>query len=240
MNKVLRLFHILYLLLVFVPVVLAATLVTFCLILVTCLFSKLLAFSLWVRGWSRLVCWLTPLRVKRIGADNIESGQSYIVVANHASQYDIALAAGWIPLDLKWVAKQELKNTLIVGTVGKAMGNIFIDRRNRQAAIQSLDEAKRRLVNGVSLVFFPEGTRSKTSEMLPFKKGAFVMAKEMNLPILPISLCNTRNALPSGSILPRAGQVQLVVHSPITAAEVEQLSHEQLRDKAQTMISSVL
>lgn len=235
-----RLLHGCYLALLFIPLMLPFTLCILVCICITSLFSKRLAFTFWIRYWARLFCWFTPLQVRRTGLDNIAPHQSYVVVVNHASQYDIPLVAGWVPLDLKWVGKMELKNTLIVGTAGKAIGAVFIDRSDREAAIANLDAIKARIIGGTSIIFFPEGTRSKIGKLLPFKRGAFVMAKDLNLPILPISLINTDKILPSGAMFPYAGEVELCVHPPIAAADVAALDLTALTAKARELVASRL
>jgi len=216
------------------------TLLVLLLICITSPSSTRLSFTLWVRLWGRVFCTLTPLRIRVRGLENIAPNQPYVLVANHASQYDIPIIAGWLPLDIKWVGKMELKNTLIVGTAGKALGAVWVDRANKEAAIQSLEGVKSRLTGSTSIIFFPEGTRSKIGKMLPFKRGAFVMAKDLALPVLPISVVNSDQILPSGAWLPRAGTVELCIHPAIPVAEVAQLPLPDLTDKAQTIVGSAL
>ena len=214
------------------------TVIMLVLLCITSVFSARLAFTVWVRYWGRLFCSCTPLCVTRTGAEHIDPTQSYVVVVNHASQYDIPLVSGWVPMDLKWVGKMELKNTLIVGTAGKAMGAVFVDRGDRQAAIANLELIKTRISGGTSIIFFPEGTRSKIGRMLPFKRGAFVMAKDLHLPVLPISLIDTDKILPSGAIFPQAGNVEVRIHPPIPAVEVAALELADLTDKARAIVAS--
>lgn len=238
--SILALLYRLYLLLFFAPIMLAYSLLTLVVVCITCLFNQNLAFTLWLRLWGRVFCSLTPVRVDSSGSEHLDPQQSYVIVANHASQYDIPIVCGWLLLDIKWVAKMELKNHPIIGTAGKAVGAVFVDRENRNAAIANLEVIKSQLVNGTSVIFFPEGTRSKIGKMMPFKRGAFVMAKELNLPILPVSIINSDKILSSGTIFPKAGKAEVRIHAPITAAQVAELDLAELTNKARAIVASAI
>jgi 1-acyl-sn-glycerol-3-phosphate acyltransferase len=166
-------------------------------------------------GWSRLNAFLTPILVSVRGRHHIDKKQSYVIVSNHLSHYDIFVLYGWLGIDFKWVMKRELRDLPALGPACDKMGHIYIDRSDREAAIASLEEAKRRIVNGTSVLFFPEGTRSRTGEMREFKKGAFVMAMDLGLPILPITIRNTDKILPPNSTDLFPGRASMVIHEPI-------------------------
>ena len=104
--------------------------------------------------WARLLALITPVRVKLEGAENARSNQSYIVVVNHQSQYDIFLLYGWLDLDLKWVMKKELRKVPGIGIGCEKVGHIFVDRRRPAAARQAITDALERLGDGVGLLFF--------------------------------------------------------------------------------------
>jgi len=170
--------------------------------------------------WSRLNAFLTPMFVKVSGKENIDPKQSYVIVSNHQSVYDIFLIYGWLGIDIKWIMKKELRKVPGVGFGSEKVGHIFIDRSNSIKALESINEAKKKLMNGTSVVIFPEGTRSKTGELGPFKRGAFKIAYDVNLPILPITVINTKNILPTNSINILPGRVRMVIHEPV------QLNHD--------------
>ncbi len=111
--------------------------------------------------------------------------------------------------------KKELKKIPGLGFGSQKVGHIFLDRSNSRVAMESLNEAKRKLVNGTSVVIFPEGTRSKTGDMGPFKRGAFKLAQELKLPVLPVTILGTRHILPTGSINLLPGKVKMIIHKPI-------------------------
>ena len=148
--------------------------------------------------WSRSFFWLMFLPVSVDGTEQIKPGQSYVFVANHQSMFDVWLVYGWLPVIFKWLMKAELRKVPFVGTGCKAAGHIFVDRRNAKAAMESLKEVERQLVNGVCTVIFPEGTRSKDGEVGRFKRGAFQIAWDLGLPVIPLSLDGCFEVLPKG------------------------------------------
>ena len=149
--------------------------------------------------WAKLNAWATPMFAEVIGRENIDEKQSYVIVCNHQSLYDIFLLYGWLGIDFKWVMKKELRKVPFLGAACEAIGHIYIDRSDPATAIEAINRAKEKIVNGTSVLFFPEGTRSKTGEMGPFKKGAFKMALDLGLPILPVTIKGTRAILPTKS-----------------------------------------
>ncbi|MBN1789990.1 MAG: 1-acyl-sn-glycerol-3-phosphate acyltransferase [Bacteroidales bacterium] len=177
--------------------------------------------------WSRLNAFLTPMFVQVTGKENIQPGRSYVIVSNHQSLYDIFLIYGWLGIDIKWIMKKELARMPGVGIGSKKVGHIFLDRSNPRVALESLNEAKRKLVNGTSVVIFPEGTRSKTGEIGTFKKGAFKLALDLALPLLPITLSGTKDILPTGTLDVQPGKALMVIHEPI---EIHQHTEESLKD----------
>lgn len=138
--------------------------------------------------WARCFCWFMFIPVEVKGVENIQKGQSYVFVSNHQSAFDIFVIYGYLPVIFKWLMKQELRKIPFVGTACAAAGHVFIDRKDSQAAIESLKKVEAALVDGVSTVIFPEGTRSKDGQVGRFKRGAFQVALDLHLPIIPISL----------------------------------------------------
>lgn len=191
--------------------------------------------------WSKLNTVLTPMFVKVSGRSNIKKYTSYIVVANHQSLYDIFLIYGWIGMDIRWVMKKELAKVPGVGFGSKSVGHIFIDRSNQRAALKSLEEAEKKLVNGTSVVIFPEGTRSRTGQLTKFKRGAFKMAMDLKLPLLPVTINGTREVMPHPSainILP--GKVKMTIHAPIMVEGLTEKDIPELMAKVKETIESGL
>jgi 1-acyl-sn-glycerol-3-phosphate acyltransferase len=167
-------------------------------------------------GFARVLSYLTPIRVKVFGKENIDKNQSYVVVSNHQSHYDPLVICGWSGLDIRWVMKRELRKIPIFGYACEKGGEfIVIDRKNIDSAIASMKAAADRIKNGTSVLFFAEGTRSITGKLGDFKKGAFKMAQELKLPILPISVVNTEKILAAKSLKLFPGTADLVIHKPV-------------------------
>jgi 1-acyl-sn-glycerol-3-phosphate acyltransferase len=164
------------------------------------------------------------------GRENLEGGQStrggldagtrtYVVMSNHQSHYDIPVLYYVLGGRMRMVAKTELFKLPVFGRAIRDAGMIEVDRGNRQRAIASLAVAKKQLAEGTHIWIAPEGTRSESGELLPFKKGGFVLALDMEAPILPITIKGTRDVLPAHGMLSRRGvEVHVTLHPPIDTA----------------------
>jgi len=214
-KKILHLFYQPYKYLVFVPLFLLNYFFFAGLFLILVLISPKLTRIVIGFSWSRINSLLTPMCVSVTGREHIEKGRSYVVVSNHQSHYDIFVLHGWLLIDIVWVMKQELRKVPLFGMVCAGTEQIFIDRSNHEAALQSLENARKRLTDGTSVIFFAEGTRSKTGKMGEFKKGAFRMALDLGLPILPVTISGTEKVLPAGTFNLFPGRARLAIHPPI-------------------------
>lgn len=172
-------------------------------------------------NWARVICFLTPVGVTVEGAENADPKNTYVVVCNHQSQYDIFLVYGWLKLDLKWVLKAELRKAPGVGIGCEKAGHIFVDRNNPERARKSVSDALDSVGDGVGVLFFAEGTRSPDGRLRPFKKGAFRVATSQNLPILPVTIIGTRDIQKPKSMLIFPGKVRMVIHPPIKLEDGE-------------------
>ncbi|MBO6564095.1 MAG: 1-acyl-sn-glycerol-3-phosphate acyltransferase [Pseudomonadales bacterium] len=210
----------LYKWLVVVPVLVISTFVLGTLIIILC-FLGLANFSsrVFATLWARLNAIVTLMLVRVEGKEKLKLGQSYVLVANHLSLVDIYVLYGFTGIDLKWVMKKELRNVPILGYACQMMGHIYVDRSNTEKALTSIQEARKSIKDGMCVVFFPEGTRSRTQDLLQFKKGAFRMAQDLRIPVIPVSIHNTNRVLPSDTLDWRPGAVKLIFHDPIEIAE---------------------
>lgn len=190
--------------------------------------------------WARVMAWVTPMRVQVEGREHIDPGQSYVLVSNHQSQYDIFVLYGWLGLDFKWVMKKELRNVVGIGVACERLGHIYIDRTDHAAAVATLERAKNTIVDGTSVVFFPEGTRSRSGKLKPFKKGAFRMALDLGLPILPLTIVGTRDVLPAGTTDLMPGSARLVIHPPVAVEGCTFEDCNRLSDEVRSVIASSL
>jgi len=190
--------------------------------------------------WARIVARLTPMGVSVIGEENADRKRTYVVVSNHQSQYDILLIYGWLKLDLKWVMKQELRKIPGIGYGCEKAGHIFIDRRNPRRASIAVKKALERLGNGVGVLFFAEGTRSLDGRLLSFKKGAFRLALEQNLPILPVTLVGTRDILPAKTLRLFPGHGTMIIHPAIETGSAGSSDIAVLMEQTRQAITSGL
>jgi 1-acyl-sn-glycerol-3-phosphate acyltransferase len=190
--------------------------------------------------WSRLNAFITLMFVRVEGKKNIKQKTSYVVISNHVSLYDIFVIYGWLGIDIKWLMKKELRKIPGVGFGSRKVGHIFLDRSNRHAAVESLNEAKRKLVSGTSVVIFPEGTRSITGKMGTFKRGAFKLALDLELPILPLTLMDTIKIMPTNTLNIMPGRVKMIIHEPIDIKKYTEETLPELMLHAKEIIGCAL
>ena len=190
--------------------------------------------------WARLLGWLTPIAVTVEGKQNANRKRSYVVVSNHQSLHDIVVIYGWLDLDLKWVMKQELRKVPGIGIGCEKAGHVFIDRRNPKLASEAIAEALDRLGEGIGILMFPEGTRSPDGKLKPFKKGAFRIAIEQGLPVLPVTLLGTRDILPANTLKAFPGRARMIIHPAIETDGLDLRNAGELMNAAKKVISSAL
>jgi 1-acyl-sn-glycerol-3-phosphate acyltransferase len=241
MKKILFWPYQLYVWLIFAP---ATLLLTFFFSTCTVIFASLVnpawASRTFAATWARCLSWLTPMFVEVEGASNADPERSYIVVSNHQSMYDILVIYGWLKLDLKWVMKKELRKVPAIGIGCEKAGHIFVDRRNPKKAREAIHAALQKLGDGIGILFFPEGTRSSSGKLLPFKKGAFRTAIEQQLPILPVTVVGTRDILPNKTLYLFPGKVRMVIHPAIETAGTSAASADELLQRSRRQIESAL
>jgi 1-acyl-sn-glycerol-3-phosphate acyltransferase len=165
--------------------------------------------------WGICCCLTNFTWVTVRGREHLTPGRSYVILANHASHFDIFTVYGFMNIPFRWVMKQELRKTPFIGWYTAAAGHIFVDRSNHERALASLEEAKRRLEDGLSVLFFPEGTRSIDGRLKRFKKGGFHMALDLGFPILPVAISGAHKVLPSKTLRLLPGPITMTILPPI-------------------------
>jgi 1-acyl-sn-glycerol-3-phosphate acyltransferase len=241
MRKVAYILYQPYKWLIFTPILVGSTLFFGSLaVILAILVGPRFASRLCGVTWARLNSCLTPMLVRVHGRAHIDPQQSYVLVANHQSHYDVFVLYGWLGIDFKWVMKQELRKVPALGFACEKIGHIYIDRSNRQAALASIEAAKDRIVNGTSVLFFAEGTRSRDGQLGRFKKGAFRMALDLGLPILPLTLSGTRKVLPPATRDLFPGRVSMTIHEPIATGTLTEMDIPDLMDTVRDTIASAL
>lgn len=190
--------------------------------------------------WSRIMARLTPMRVTVEGLSNVRPGRSYVICCNHSSHFDVFVLYGWFPAPFKWVMKMELRKVPFLGAACDRLGHVYIDRSNHERAVASINAAKERLSGGDSILFFPEGTRSRDGKLRNFKKGAFKMACDMGLPILPVTILGTAEILPAFTMELFPGDARMVIHPAIETAGCGEENMDELMESVRRAIASRL
>ncbi|MCC5929331.1 MAG: 1-acyl-sn-glycerol-3-phosphate acyltransferase [Cyclobacteriaceae bacterium] len=217
MKKVLYILYQPYKWLIFIPFLAINTAMFAILAILLAIISNQKIAS-WVGGvlWARLNSFLTPIWVRVKGRKNLKKGQSYVFVANHLSSYDIFVLYGWLGVDFRWTMKRELRKVPGLGFASEKVGHIFLDRSNTKAAVDSIKAAREKIKGGTSIVVFPEGTRNITGETGRFKKGAFMLAIDLKLPIVPLSIKGTDKILPADTFDLFPGKASITIHPPVS------------------------
>lgn len=196
-------------------------------------------YSALTQSWARAILRGAGVPVVAHGLENVRPGEPQVIVSNHVSWFDIFAIASVLPLPFYFVAKKELERIPLFGAAWKAAGHISIDRSNRQKAIQSLRDAGEqvRRERG-SVIIFPEGTRSRSGRLQPFKKGAFSLATEAGVPVVPTVVTGSYDIMRPDSWMIRAQTVHLRFAEPVLPAPRE--SSDALTERVRAIIAGVL
>lgn len=169
------------------------------------------------KWWSRLVVSLLLLPVRVEGRQHLQRGQSYVFVSNHQGAFDIFLIYGYLNRNFKWMMKRSLRKVPFVGIACEYAHHIFVDKRGPSKIRETYDRARATLREGMSLVVFPEGARTFTGHMGVFRRGAFMLADELQLPVVPLTINGSFDVLPrmrDGRFV-SWHRLSLTIHEPI-------------------------
>ncbi len=168
------------------------------------------------RVWTWAILKIGGIRLKVKGLEQLDPSRQYIFMANHQSNIDIpVLVQSLTKFQLRWVAKKELLFVPLFGWALWASKHIIVDRSSRSKAVASLRKAREKIEGGVSVVLFPEGTRSPNGQLLPFKRGGFVLAIKTRTPIVPVTIKGSGAVLPRGDWRIRGGEIEVTVSEAI-------------------------
>lgn len=191
------------------------------------------------RRTMRLISRLGGVTVTISGIDGLDRSRPYIFAANHQSQFDIVVLQGYLGFDFRWLAKQELFNIPVFGQAMRRAGYVPVDRSHGRQALKSLDEAARRIAAGTSVIIFPEGTRSRDGNMLPFKPGAMVLAIKAGVPLVPVAITGTHAILPKGKLLSRPGRVTIRAGEPIDSSAYTLKQKHELAERLEGAVAAL-
>lgn len=189
--------------------------------------------------WSRMVCALACVNVEVKGRENIDPAQSYIFVSNHQGAFDIWAIFGYLNHNFKWLMKKSLEKIIFVGYACKRSGHVFVDSNSLQSIRKTIEDSREQLKDGMSLAIFPEGTRSHTGELGDFKRGAFMLAGEFRLPVVPLTIDGSYRIMPRDSYFPKSGKIILTIHKPIFPGEKGFNTRELLQQCYETIDKSL-
>lgn len=210
-----------YELIIFLPIFIPATILTAIITIVGCWLGDSKFWGYYpAKYWSKLTCRLALCRIKVVQKGTLDANQSYVFTPNHQGAFDIFLIYGYLGQNIKWVQKQELRKLPFVGKACEIAGHVYVDQSSPRAMKDTIDKAEAQLQQGVSMTIFPEGSRTSDGKMGRFKKGAFIIANEMNLPIVPVTVNGPYDLMKMHTYLINPCKLELIVHEPIATQDM--------------------
>lgn len=240
MNIIVRILYFIYQWFIAGPIFLVATILT---AIITAAGSMLGNSDFWgywpPHIWARFTCIIFLMRVKVSERENIDKNTSYVFVANHQGAYDIWSIYGYLSHNFKWLMKKELEKIFLVGWACKCAGQIFVDDSSVAGIKETIADAEKTLRHGMSLMIFPEGSRSWDGRMIPFKRGAFMLAAEFRLPVVPVSIDGSFRAMPRTTYNMTPSTIRITIHKPIYPGE-RGFNTKVLMEQCRSAIASAL
>ncbi len=199
-----------YQLLIALPLIAIYTVITSLMVIIGCSLGNGHFWGYYPgKWWAQFIIRILMLPVKVEGRENLVKGQSYVFVANHQGSFDIFLIYGFLCRNFKWMMKRQLRQMPFVGKACEAAHHIFVDKRGASKIRATYDSARQTLQGGMSLVVFPEGARTFTGHMGVFKRGAFMLADDIELPVVPLTING------SFDVMPRTRDMKWVIWHPL-------------------------
>lgn len=236
-----RILIFLYQWIILIPIFVVLTIITTSVMII---FSSIFGNKFWgyypPKWWARITCWLSLCRVNSSGHENLDKNTSYVFIANHQGAFDIFLTYGFLNQNIKWVQKASLRKVPFAGKASEIAGHVFVDNTSIASRRDTIIKAKKEIVGGISMMMFPEGSRSKDGKMQPFRRGAYRVAMDMGLPIVPITINGPFDVLRVKSMKLNPGKLELIIHKPIPTANLEQKDLRALMNQTKEIIHSGL
>jgi len=191
----------------------------------------------YARLWGKVALLANRVKVKIEGLENLNGEGPYIFMSNHQGSYDIFALLGHLPYQFKWLAKKELFSIPFFGWAMAAAGYISIDREGTRETVEAMNVAAQKIRDGMSVVIFPEGSRSPDGSIQPFKKGGFTLAIKSNVPVVPIAISGSRDIMPKDKLTATAGKIRMFVDHPIETQHCSSKDRGPLMKKVRETIS---
>ncbi len=189
------------------------------------------------RLWAKVIVRVSGVKVKIEGLEHVRGEGPYLFMSNHQGAYDIFALEGHLPFHFKWLAKRELFSIPVLGWAMAAAGYISIDREGTRKTVEAMNEAARKIREGMSVVIFPEGSRSPDGSIQPFKKGGFTLAIKSKVPIIPVSIIGSREIMPKGKLTAGSGEIRIRIGHSIETQNYSLKDRKVLMEKVRQTIS---
>jgi 1-acyl-sn-glycerol-3-phosphate acyltransferase len=188
------------------------------------------------RCWAKSILWVAGIKVNTKGIEKLDPDKPFVFMCNHQSNFDILVLFSALPAQFRWIAKSELFRIPLFGQAMRGAGYISIERKDRKKAIQSLRQAAERIRSGVSVMIFPEGTRSPDGYIGEFKKGGFILAYDAGVPVIPVVLNGTWSIMSKNSLHIKPGNVTLSVLPAVNVSDYGKAEKSKLMDDVREKI----
>ncbi|MZH03078.1 MAG: 1-acyl-sn-glycerol-3-phosphate acyltransferase [Nitrospinae bacterium] len=186
--------------------------------------------------WCRLLCKLNGVKVEIEGLENILKNRPQIFVSNHQGYFDIFALSGYLPVQIRWVAKSSLFKIPFLGGSMKASGYIPVERGDRKKAYEAFNKTLEKIKEGSSIIIFPEGTRSEDGTIGPFKKGSNLIASRSKSPMIPVTITGSRDIIKKGSASITPGSVRVIISPPVEPIDDKKENEEVLQSIRETIL----
>lgn len=238
-----RALYLIYQIFIALPIMIAVTIIVALFTMIGSIFNDRF-WGYWPgMVWGRLFYRLFFIPIHVHGLENIKKGQSYVIAANHQSYWDAFLMYGFLGVKFKWIMKKELGKIPFVGWACYMAGHILIERSSRVKSMESIRKAESKLKDGMSVVIFPEGTRTPDGKMGRFKRGAFMISQELNLPILPVTIDGNYDVMSRHAKSVTWHPVHMTIHAPIMPKSGKGLTEQeqtQLMNETAQQVSEII
>jgi len=191
----------------------------------------------YARLWGKVALLANRVKVRIEGMEYLKGKGPYIFMSNHQGSYDIFVLLSCLPFQFKWLAKKELFSIPFFGWTMAAAGYIPIDREGSRKTVKAMDEAAQKIRDGMSVVIFPEGSRSPDGSIQPFKKGGFTLAIKSKVPIIPIAIAGSREIMPKDRLTAASGEIRMRMGDPIETQNYSLKDRKFLMEKVNETIS---